>query len=133
MEPYMGTKSQRDEETKRGSLPQPLPKGKGFVAALMHRTWGLLGRLRDKETKSQKVKETKRLREEEWERGRDKESKRGRDKNKGEQKTLQTLHKTLHSLRISLTLRMLHCVGFEAKILHKPYMQPYMGTKRQRD
>ncbi|MCF2635804.1 hypothetical protein, partial [Prevotellamassilia timonensis] len=39
-------------------LPQPLPKGKGFVAALMHRTWGsFLG-------------ESKRRREEEWERGR---------------------------------------------------------------
>ena len=34
------TKSQRDKETKRQGLPQPLPKGKGFVAALMHRTWG---------------------------------------------------------------------------------------------
>ena len=49
-----GTKSQRDKESKR-SLPQPLPKGKGFGAALMHRTqgsfWG--------------VKETKRRREEE--------------------------------------------------------------------
>ena len=54
------SKRQRDKETKRRGLPQPLPKGKGFVAALMHRTWGLLGRLRDKETKSQKVKETKR-------------------------------------------------------------------------
>ena len=66
MEPYMGTretKRQRDKESKRrrdeetksggvngqrsmvketksGCLPQPLPKGKGFVAALMHRTWG---------------------------------------------------------------------------------------------
>ena len=47
------TKSQRG-----GAYPTP-PKAKGFVAALMHRTWGLLGRLRDKETKSQKVKETK--------------------------------------------------------------------------
>ena len=61
----------RVKESKRRGLPQPLPKGKGFVAALMHRTWGLLGRLRDKETKSQKVKETKRLREEEWEGGRE--------------------------------------------------------------
>ena len=34
------TKRQKDKETKRGALPQPLPKGKGFVAALMHRTWG---------------------------------------------------------------------------------------------
>ena len=54
------TKRLRDKETKRRSLPQPLPKGKGFVAALMHRTWGLLGRLRDKESKSQRDKETKR-------------------------------------------------------------------------
>ena len=53
--------------------------------------------------------------------------------NKGEIKILQTLHKSLHFLRISLILRTLHCVGFEAKILHKPYMQPYMGTKSQRD
>ena len=28
---------------------------------------------------------------------------------------------------------MLHCVGFEAKILHKTYTEPYMGTKSQRD
>ena len=49
-----------------------------------------------------------------------------------EQKTLQTLHKTLHSLHILLILRALHCVGFEAKILHKPCMEPYMGTKSQR-
>ena len=48
-------------------------------------------------------------------------------------KTLQTLHKTLHFLCISLILRTLYCVGFEAKILHKPYMKPYMGTKSQRD
>ena len=48
-------------------------------------------------------------------------------------KTLQTLHRILHSLRISLIIRALYCVGFEAKILHKPYMEPYMGTKRQRD
>ena len=45
-------KRQRDEETKRQSLPQPLPKGKGFVAALMHHH-GL------KETKSQRDEETK--------------------------------------------------------------------------
>ena len=37
----------------------------------MHRTWGLLGRLRDKETKRQRVKKSKRLREEEWEGGRE--------------------------------------------------------------
>ena len=52
---------------------------------------------------------------------------------RAEQKTLQTLHKTLHSLCISLILRSLHCVGFEAKILHKPCTEPYMGTKSQRD
>ena len=49
-----------------------------------------------------------------------------------EQKTLQTLHKSLHYLRISLIIRALRCVGFEPKILHKPYMEPYMGTKSQR-
>ena len=52
---------------------------------------------------------------------------------RAEQKTLQTLHKTLHSLYISLILRALHCVGFEAKILYKPCTEPYMGTKSQRD
>ena len=56
---------------------------------------------------------------------------------RAEQKTLQTLHKTLHSLYISLILRALQCVGFGAKILHKPctepYIEPYMGTKSQRD
>ena len=50
-----------------------------------------------------------------------------------EQKTLQTLHKTLHFLCISLILRALYCVGFEPKILHKPCIEPYMGTKGQRD
>ena len=48
-------------------------------------------------------------------------------------KILQTLHKPLHFLHISLILRALHCVGFEAKILHKPCTEPYMGTKSQRD
>ena len=43
-----------------------------------------------------------------------------------EQKVLQTLHKTLHSLCISLILRTLLCVGFEAKILHKPCIEPYI-------
>ena len=47
--------------------------------------------------------------------------------------TLQTLHKTLHFLYISLIIRALHCVRLEEKILHKPYMEPYMGTKRLRD
>ena len=51
----------------------------------------------------------------------------------GNNKTLQTLHKTLYFLCILLILRTLHSVGFEAKILHKPYMEPYMGTKRLRD
>ena len=45
---------------------------------------------------------------------------------------MQTLHKALHFLYISLILRKLHCVGFEAKILHKSYIEPYMGTKSQR-
>ena len=52
--------------------------------------------------------------------------------NISEQKTLQTLHKTLPSPRISLILRKLYCVGFEAEILHKPCIEPYMGTKSQR-
>ena len=110
MEPYMGTKSQRDEETKRGSLPQPLPKGKGFVAALMHRTWGsFLGRLRDKETKSQKVKETKRLREEEWEGGRERKI-RGRLG-----KTMGRLRKTMGRLRKTMG-RERKTMGRERKI-----------------
>ena len=50
-----------------------------------------------------------------------------------ERKTLQTLHKTLHFLCISLIFRVLHYVWFEAKILHKTYIKPYMGTKSQRD
>ena len=81
MEPYMGTKGQRVKETKRRSLPQPLPKGKGFVASLMHRTWGsFLG-------------ETKRRREEEWERGRLRKT-MGR-----ERKTRGRLRKTRGRLR----------------------------------
>ena len=67
-----------------------------------------------------------------------------------EQKTLQTLHKIPYLLCISLILRMLYCVGFEAKILHKPCIKPALNptwelrvketkrlrvkeTKRQRD
>ena len=50
-----------------------------------------------------------------------------------EQKTLQTLHKTLHFPCISLIIRALQCVWFEPKTLHEPYTEPYMGTKRQRD
>ena len=45
---------------------------------------------------------------------------------RAEQKTLQALHKNLHFLYISLILRVLHCVGFEAKILHKPCIEPYI-------
>ena len=83
------TKSQRDkerksgrgEEGKRRSLPQPLPKGKGFVAALMHRTWGSF------------FGESKRRREGEWERGRLRKT-RGR-----ERKTRGRLGKTRGRLR----------------------------------
>ena len=52
---------------------------------------------------------------------------------RAEQKTLQTLHRTLHFLCISLIIRVLQCVWFETKILHKPCTEPYMGTKSQRD
>ena len=45
---------------------------------------------------------------------------------RAEQKTLQTLHRALHSPCISLILRALHCVGFGAKILHKPCIEPYI-------
>ena len=48
-------------------------------------------------------------------------------------KILQTLHKTLHFLRIFLILRALCCVWVGTKILHKPCIEPYMGTKSQRD
>ena len=62
--------------------------------------------------------------------------------NKGEIKILQTLHKILHFLRISLIIRALQCVGFEVKSLHKSYTNPTWNptwelrvkeTKRQRD
>ena len=53
--------------------------------------------------------------------------------NKREIKILQTLHKALHSLRISLIIRALQCVWFEPKTLHEPYTEPYMETKSQRD
>ena len=48
-------------------------------------------------------------------------------------KSLQTLHKTLYLICISLILRTLLCVGFEAKILHKSYMEPYMERKSWRE
>ena len=92
------TKRGRDEE--RG-LPQPLPKGKGFVAALMHRTWGsFFGDQRNEETKSQKVKETKRLREEEWEGGRERKIRGRLGKTRGRQrKTRGRLRETMGRLR----------------------------------
>ena len=43
---------------------------------------------------------------------------------RAEQKTLQTLHKTLYSLCISLIIHVLQCVGLETKILHKPCIEP---------
>ena len=55
------------KERKSGCLPRPLPKGKGFVAAPMHRH----GR-----------KETKRGRDKETKRQRDKERKSGREEGK---------------------------------------------------
>ena len=60
----------------------------------------------------------------------------------GNKKILQTLHKTLHFLCISLIIRALCCVGFETKILHKPYIKTALNptgelrvkeTKRLRD
>ena len=63
------SKRQKDKESKRRGLPQPLPKGKGFVAALMHRTWGAF--VGDKKSKSQKVKKSKRQRVKESKRQKD--------------------------------------------------------------
>ena len=95
------TKRQKDKESKRRSLPQPLPKGKGFVAALMHRTWGLFGSQRvketkgqkDKKSKSQKVKETKSQREKEAKGQRVKESKSQRVKKTKSQRGKGSLRK----------------------------------------
>ena len=59
------------------SLPQPLPKGKGFVAALMHRTWGSFLETKsggDKGSKRQRVGETKGLRVKEREGGRERKT-----------------------------------------------------------
>ena len=92
-------------ESKRRGLPQPLPKGKGFVAALMHRTWGAFvgdkksksqkvkksKRQRVKETKSQRDKETKRLRDKESKRQRDKKIKRKRGKDKNQENPLKSM------------------------------------------
>ena len=78
-----GRKRLKDKESKRGGLPQPLPKGKGFVAALMHRTWESF-----LETKSQRDKGTKGRREEESKSQRVKEIKRKRGKDKP-RKTLE--------------------------------------------
>ena len=106
----------RVKESKRRSLPHPLPKGKGFVAALMHRTWGLLGRRRDKETKSQKVKETKRLREEEWEGGRERKIRGRLGKTMGRlRKTRGRLRKTMGRLRETMG-RLREIRGRERKI-----------------
>ena len=66
------TKRRRDKETKRGGLPQPLPKGKGFVAALMHRTWGsFLETKRRRDKKRKRGRERKGEEEEEGERRKD--------------------------------------------------------------
>ena len=83
------SKRRRDEETGR-SLPQPLPKGKGFGAALMHRTQGDLGSQRDKETKRQRVKEAKRQRGGETKRQRVKETERRRDEETGRRRGGET-------------------------------------------
>ena len=75
-------------EGKRRGLPQPLPKGKGFVAALMHRTWGSF------------FGESKRRREEEWERGRLRKTMGRLRKTRGrERKTMGRLRKTMGRLR----------------------------------
>ena len=59
-----------------------------------------MGRLRDKETKSQKVEETKRLREEEWEGGRERKIRGRLGKTMGrERKTRGRLRKTRGRLR----------------------------------
>ena len=56
------------------SLPQPLPKGKGFGAALTGLFFWESKRQRDEETKSQRDKETESQRDEESKRRRDEES-----------------------------------------------------------
>ena len=56
------------------SLPQPLPKGKGFGAALTGIFFGESKKQRGKETKSQRDEETKRQRVKESKRRRDEES-----------------------------------------------------------
>ena len=61
------------------SLPQPLPKGKGFGAALTGIFFWESKKQRGKETKSQRDEETKSQRDEETKRQRVKESKRRRD------------------------------------------------------
>ena len=43
----------------------------------------------------------------------------------GKYKSCKPYTKPLHSLCISLILRALHCVGFELKILHNAYIEPY--------
>ena len=61
------------------SLPQPLPKGKGFGAALTGIFFGESKKQRGKETKRRRVKETERRGVKETERRGVKESKRRRD------------------------------------------------------
>ena len=60
------------------SLPQPLPKGKGFGAALPGIFFGETKRRRDEESKRRRVKETKRQRDKESKSQRDGEMKRRR-------------------------------------------------------
>ena len=79
------SKRQRDKEAKRRGLPQPLPKGKGFVAALMHRTWGAFW-----VTKGQRVKKTKSQRDKGSKRQRDKKSKSQRVKKTKSQRDEET-------------------------------------------
>ena len=62
-----------------GSLPQPLPKGKGFGAALTGIFFWESKKQRDKETKRRRDGETERRRDKETERREVKESKRRRD------------------------------------------------------
>ena len=71
-----------------GSLPQPLPKGKGFSISPLMPISCLVNR-RVKETKSQRDEESKRLRDKETKRQRQEERKRLRDKKKKGQRQNQ--------------------------------------------
>ena len=120
------SKSRRVKESKRRGLPQPLPKGKGFVAALMHRTWGPL-----LESKSQRVEESKSRRVKESKRQRVKETKSQRDKESKSRRVKETKRQRVkESKSRGLPQPLPKGKGFVAALMHRTWF--FGGVKESK-